>query len=610
MNKSIVSKLVLPIPIGMFLLAAVLYGLMTSFSRDNVEDAATEQAKQVVNQFKTLRAYYTKNVISKVVADGNLVPSYNHATEEKGVPLPATMVHDMSELLKDNNVSLALYSAYPFPNRSDRQLDSFQQKAWDVLSGGDQDYYSEMVDRNGKPVLRVAVPDRMVADACVNCHNNHPQTPKIGWKLGDMRGVLEADVLIADQIAAGRSMSLSILGLFVMAGALLTGGLIFLARRNVGSLVELTGVIEKLRDGAIDDEPIPGSTREDEVGSIARAISGFREAEIENARLREEAEAARQQRDEEDERRRQARQERDREENERRAAEAKEREEHQRKQAEELADQLEARVAEVLDNVVGSARNMQELAATLNTSADNSRKETEVVVVASQEASELVAAMASAIDQLTASISEVSERATLSMRNVQEAVGQAKASQELMDRLTQSSGHIGEVINLINDIAAQTNLLALNATIEAARAGEMGKGFAVVASEVKALAGQTTKATDDITGQVVGIQTTSDDAVESIVGINKRIDPVGKNVETIAAAVEEQSAAAQDVSHKLHDTSGRTTKVAEAVSRISDGVKATDQAASDVLDAATTMTDLAEKLRVELDTYLSDVRKS
>jgi hypothetical protein len=100
-------------------------------------------------------------------------------------PLPATLIHDLSNLLSEKDTTVGLYSKYPFPNRKDRQLDEFQQQAWDYLSANPAATFSRNEVRNGKHIVRVAVADSMTVQACVNCHNSHPASPKKDWKLGD-----------------------------------------------------------------------------------------------------------------------------------------------------------------------------------------------------------------------------------------------------------------------------------------------------------------------------------------------------------------------------------------------------------------------------------------
>jgi len=162
-----------------------------------------------------------------------------------------------------------------------------------------------------------------------------------------------------------------------------------------------------------------------------------------------------------------------------------------------------------------------------------------------------VQSSAAATEQMTVSVAEIGRQATLSSEIVQEAVNGAAATHRSVQELAVIAEQVGSVIELISEIAEQTNLLALNATIEAARAGEMGKGFAVVASEVKELAGQTTKATEEITEKIAGIQKATRRSVADIEGITSTISKVSEISTNIASAVEEQSMATSEISHNV-----------------------------------------------------------
>ena len=122
------------------------------------------------------------------------------------------------------------------------------------------------------------------------------------------------------------------------------------------------------------------------------------------------------------------------------------------------------------------------------------------------------------------------------------AVEDANRTDATVEGLAKAADRIGEVINLIQDIASQTNLLALNATIEAARAGDAGKGFAVVASEVKSLANQTGKATEDIKAQIAEIQGATGEAVAAIRNVGSSIVQINEIATVVANAVESQGA--------------------------------------------------------------------
>jgi methyl-accepting chemotaxis protein len=163
-------------------------------------------------------------------------------------------------------------------------------------------------------------------------------------------------------------------------------------------------------------------------------------------------------------------------------------------------------------------------------------------------------------------------------------------------------------VELINTIAGQTNLLALNATIEAARAGDAGRGFAVVASEVKALAEQTAKATGEISIQISGIQAATQDSVGAIKEIGNTIGRMSEIASTIASAVEEQGAATQEISRNVQQAAQGTMEVSANITDVQRGATETGSASTQVFSAARSLSRDSDKLKVQVDLFLSNVR--
>jgi methyl-accepting chemotaxis protein len=186
---------------------------------------------------------------------------------------------------------------------------------------------------------------------------------------------------------------------------------------------------------------------------------------------------------------------------------------------------------------------------------------------AALRAKQNVESVAAASEELSYSIKEISQRVQESSKIADQAVAYARNSNYVINSLDVAATKIGDVVNLINDIAGQTNLLALNATIEAARAGEAGRGFAVVAAEVKSLADQTAQATDEITAQITSIQDATKETVGAIQQIGEIIDKISEISTAISSAVEEQSAATNEISRNIHLASAETQQVTIHVER-------------------------------------------
>jgi methyl-accepting chemotaxis protein len=183
------------------------------------------------------------------------------------------------------------------------------------------------------------------------------------------------------------------------------------------------------------------------------------------------------------------------------------------------------------------------------------------------------------------------------------AVSEAEWTNTMVKELNEAAGRIGDVVCLITDIAEQTNLLALNATIEAARAGEPGRGFAVVASEVKALAGQTAKATEDIGAQIAGMQHATMRSIEAIGAIERTIRQIDEISGAIAAAVTEQGAATQEIARSVETAAKRTVDTADEVVRVGEATSATRDSATEVKAVADDLGNVAARIRCQVDQF-------
>ncbi|SMF82175.1 methyl-accepting chemotaxis sensory transducer with TarH sensor [Azospirillum oryzae] len=323
---------------------------------------------------------------------------------------------------------------------------------------------------------------------------------------------------------------------------------------------------------------IPGLDRADEIGGMAKALQVFKDSLIESDRLAETQ----------------------------RADHAAQRGRGER--IDRLTQEFDRLVLQALGRVSAAATQLQATAQTMSATAEQTTRQADAVASASNEATGNVETVAAATEELTASIAEIGRQVAESTRIAGQAVATAEKTDGTVRGLVDAAQRIGEVVQLITDIASQTNLLALNATIEAARAGEAGKGFAVVASEVKNLASQTAKATEEIGSQIAGIQEISRQAAGAIAEIGRVIAEISHISTTIAAAVEEQGAATKEISRNVQQAARGTQQVSGNIAGVSEAAASTGDASREVLTAADGLNHEATDLRGFVSRFLAEMR--
>jgi methyl-accepting chemotaxis protein/NO-binding membrane sensor protein with MHYT domain len=265
------------------------------------------------------------------------------------------------------------------------------------------------------------------------------------------------------------------------------------------------------------------------------------------------------------------------------------------------------RIEAMLKTVSDYADAMRGTANTLFAASRKTSERAEGAVHASNEASDNVEVAAAAAAAMLTSINEINRQLCQTNELVSNAVSDADSTNVEIGGLAKAAQKIDDVIKLIQTVAGQTNLLALNATIEAARAGDAGRGFAVVASEVKSLAVQTARATDEITGQIAAVQTSTRTVVEAIGRIAERMGEISQFTASAAAAVDEQNAAAVDISKNVTSATRGTRQIVTVLADVAGAASETRESAETVLTASEAVATAAGDLRAEVETFLRKV---
>jgi methyl-accepting chemotaxis protein len=380
-----------------------------------------------------------------------------------------------------------------------------------------------------------------------------------------------SDSTVAAATVIGQISQIAILIASLLAIAAVVAIMRGARSRVVGPIVDLTSAMDRLAAGDTSVRA-PHGDREDEIGRMAAALTKFRENAINRVAL----EATQRTQDQE--------------------------------RAEALASGFADELASTLSTLRESSGRLMKDATSLEHVCEEANRSASKATDATDGANSNVQTIAAATTELSASIQEIATRMSESARSAEQAVTQGAAAGVTAKELADAARNIDEIVAVIGSVAEQTNLLALNATIEAARAGEMGRGFAVVAAEVKALASQTSRATEDVSRRIGDIQSISARSTEQVREVVTLIDQMKQFSAAVAAAAEEQSAATNSIAENASSAAGLSDEARDSVAAMSSVTAQARAATSSVQDSARSVEDLSVRLNAFAREFLDRLK--
>ncbi len=562
-------KYIFCVPILVALL--VVTGLIPLVIHHYSTHTAVEVGTNTLDQIQAIRNFYTKYILTEALLAG-IETDTDHRESAGTIPAPATFTHNLSEVISETGTQANLYSPFPWPNRSERVLDARQQAAWDFLTANPDAIYHQFATNNaGKAIVYVAKADKLTSETCVDCHNNHPDTPIAGWSLNDTRGVLEIAVDVESLISRGHKFGYGLTGIMLLL-MIFTLALGFGIDFGIGKpLIAISSATLTMLKGT--KTPIPHKDRRDEVGDLARSLeklTGYMKDHEKVLTLE---------------------------------AEQTHNKVARTERLEKLMNSFDDKINITFENISASIKKIYDSTGYLSTNAEETSSQITLISSATDQMAQNISSVSESGGELSKSIITVLQQVNQSRNISEDASSQANDANQKIQGLANAAQRIGEVVSLINDIANQTNLLALNATIEAARAGESGKGFAVVANEVKNLASQTAKATDEISSQIQNIQAETQHAVAAIAQVAEVVTNINTLSSDIADSIDSQTNAVHEISNNAQQTTTGTNEVTQGLVSVSTAATSTGTMAATLFSDAENLRRLAEELGAEIKDF-------